>query len=177
MTQHLEQCQLRVQYDLARYSCEGQEHYGKILKQIVKMQTNFRMGSKSKKKIRTGKDKGKLEESFDKSYIEQAAAIMAYRKHLNGQVAVKPSEYSIQKRDIQEWTRECKEHQKKKTKPPVPKTKAKRKRRRQVKKAVKKKLDRRTTTQNSQWMKTHTPQSKLKVELQAELLLGLQAQP
>ena len=42
MTRHLQRCQERVQYDLAKYSCQGQEHYGKILKQIVRTQTNNR---------------------------------------------------------------------------------------------------------------------------------------
>ena len=85
MTMHLEECQRRVQYDLRRYNCQSQEHYGKIAKTTVKTQTNYRLGRKD--------HKGK----YSKSYVQQMVEVMLHRKQLNMAVPVRPSEYSRRK--------------------------------------------------------------------------------
>ena len=94
MVRHLGDCQRRVQYDLHRYSCQSQEHYGKIAKTLVKTQTNFRLGKKNMK--------GK----FTTSYIEQVMRIMVYRKKLNMKVPVRKSEYSRRKNRQRQQQRE-----------------------------------------------------------------------
>ena len=66
MTQHLKANQLRVRYDLSKYSCQGQEHYGKIMKTLVKTQTNFRLGGKKQKKDSNGN------EEYEKCYVQQS---------------------------------------------------------------------------------------------------------
>ena len=88
MTQHLEECQRRVRYDLHQYNGQAQEHYGKLAKSIVKKQTNFRLGKKN--------HKGK----YTKSYVQQMVEVMLHQKKLRGdpELAVRPSEYSRQKR-------------------------------------------------------------------------------
>ena len=40
MALHFAPCQRRVQHDLVRYSCQPQEHWGKIVKFIVRHRTN-----------------------------------------------------------------------------------------------------------------------------------------
>ena len=85
MTRHLGDCQRRVQYDLHRYSCEAQEHYGKVVKTVVTQQTNYRLGKKN------------LAGKYTTSYIQQAMQVLLHRKKLNMEVQVRKSEYSRKK--------------------------------------------------------------------------------
>jgi hypothetical protein len=154
MTCHLEEQQLRVQYDLAKYSCQAQEHYGKVMKQLVKNHSNFRLGQKSKRQ-------GMENAEFEKSYIQQGAEHMAYRKQLNTDVPVRGSEYSVQKKHIQEWVWDRKQEQRQRVAEAVPTTKQAVRRRKQVVAARTRKQARISTKQNSQWKPHHTPHSKL----------------
>jgi hypothetical protein len=181
MTRHLEQCQMRVQYDLMRYSCQGQEHYGKLMKQIVRGQTNNRLGNKSMKK-------GSSEETYGVSYVEQAAQVIAYRKSLNQAVPVKRSEYSVQKKHIQQWAAEQKKSKSKKSKKSKSKKSRSKKSRskgnsnsstcaigkplsaaktKQVAAAAKSRETRRTMKQQGTWAAHHMPLSGYKVEAAA----------
>ena len=141
-------------------------HYGKVMKQLVKQHSNFRLGQKKKKK-------GAAEAEYEKSYVQQGAEHRLYSKQLNREVSVKPSEYAIQKKHIQEWVWERKQEQRQRT-APRPKTTAKKKRtaKRQVAESHHAKLAWRsaTQTQNKQWKPHHTPHSKLpKVEAKPQL--------
>ena len=103
ITRHLEAHQLRVQYDLSRYSGQAQEHYGKIQKSIVKTQTNFAMGSKKKNG------------EFNKSYVQQGAEVMLHRKSLNQEVPVRGTDYSVGKKQIEQWTQTRKQQRRQRT--------------------------------------------------------------
>ena len=85
MTRHLGDCQRRVQYDLHRYSCESQEHYGKVMKTTVTKQTNYRLGKKN------------LHGKYTPSYIQQAMQVVLHRKQLMAQIPVRASDYSRRK--------------------------------------------------------------------------------
>ena len=146
MTRHLKDCQLRVQYDLSRYSCQGQEHYGKIMKTLIKGHTNHRLGKNAKG-------------DFAKSYIQQAAEHMLLRKQLNEDVAVKNSAYASKKRQIAAWINVKKEHVKNGTTLPEPSTKLETLRRKQLDAAEETQSTRLHTAKKAQWPKHHVPMS------------------
>lgn len=157
MTRHVEEQQLRVQYDLMRYSCQGQEHYGKVMKQLTKTMTNFKLGSTTIKDA-IDKTDGKAR-PMDKSYVQQIAEHAVYRKHLNSVVAVRGSEYSVQKRNIREWIDERKRLKRQQAMLSAPTTKRGKLKRKQLIKSEQMKKERKTITQTDRWAPHHTPAS------------------
>ena len=96
MALHFAPCQRRVQHDLIRYSCQSQEHYGKIAKYIVRNRTNFLLGKKVKRWRRVeGKDELQLvqSDSISKGYVEQCVQQIAYKTHLKRVIPVKETEH------------------------------------------------------------------------------------
>ena len=82
MSHHLEACQQRVQYNLTKYGGQAQEHYGKVAKHIVRRMTNLQLGVRK----RSG--------AFVKSYVQQTVEQLCWRKYLNQQIPVQPTDYA-----------------------------------------------------------------------------------
>ena len=82
MSHHLEACQQRVQYNLTKYGGQAQEHYGKVAKHIVRRMTNLQLGVRK----RSG--------AFVKSYVQQTVEQLCWRKYLNQQIPVQPTDYT-----------------------------------------------------------------------------------
>ena len=82
MSHHLEACQQRVQYNLTKYGGQAQEHYGKVAKHIVRRMTNLQLGVRK----RNG--------AFVKSYVQQTVEQLCWRKYLNQQIPVQPTDYA-----------------------------------------------------------------------------------
>jgi hypothetical protein len=96
---HFAEAQRRVQFDLVRYSCQSQEHYGKIAKHICRLRTNRQLGVVQRRwkkgRNHTTGDALVLEgEGIGKGYIEQCVEIMAWKQHLNRYFPVRGTDYS-----------------------------------------------------------------------------------
>lgn len=103
MALHFANCQRRLQHDLIRYSCQSQEHYGKIAKSIVRNRTNGKLGTTERRwKRKRGGAKGELEltmgDKITEGYVMQAVKQMAHRHEIDQKVVVKPSAYGLNKR-------------------------------------------------------------------------------
>jgi hypothetical protein len=106
MALHFAPCQRRVQHDLVRYSCQSQEHWGKIAKFIVRHRTNHQLGGNARRwhtVMVNGKRERKLLECTrvvggevvdQKGYVEQTVQQMAWRLYLRRHVPVKETGYS-----------------------------------------------------------------------------------
>ena len=84
MTMHIEEMQLNCQYDLIDYCGQSQEHYGKIMKNLIKHQCNHHLGKKE-----DGSNKS--------SSVMQVAKNMAYRQELMEIVPVPLPDYTLAK--------------------------------------------------------------------------------
>ena len=92
MALHFAPCQRRIQHDLIRYSCQSQEHYGKIAKYIVRNRTDFLLGKKVKRwrRVEGHKELQLVEgDSISKGYVEQCIQQVAYKRYLKREVPVK----------------------------------------------------------------------------------------
>ena len=82
MTMHLEEMQMHCQYDLVDYCGQSQEHYGKIIKGIIRRQSNHHLGKKE-------------DGSNHSSSTMQVAKNMAYRQELMDMVPVPLPDYTL----------------------------------------------------------------------------------
>lgn len=100
MALHFEECQRRLQHDLVRYSCQAQEHYGKIAKSIVRLRTNGLLGKcvRRWKRKRVHKKGDELEctrsTTISKGYVRQFVEEVAHGRELRRLVPVKPTAYN-----------------------------------------------------------------------------------
>jgi hypothetical protein len=98
MALHFAQMQRRVQFDIVRYSCQSQEHYGKIVQYLVNNRTSKQLGIQNRRyKRRKGGKKGELElvdGGQCKGYVQEAMEIHAWRQYLKRQLPVKGTDYN-----------------------------------------------------------------------------------
>ena len=71
-----------MQYNLTKYGGQAQEHYGKLAKHIVRKMTNLQLGVRK----RSG--------AFVKLYVQQTVEQLCWRKYLNQQIPVQPTDYT-----------------------------------------------------------------------------------
>ena len=85
MSTHLEEMQMKLEWDLVDYSGQAQEHYGKLCKSIVRHQCNHQLA-------KTKKDGTK-----SASKVMQVAKNMMHRQHLMSIEPVPATDYSARK--------------------------------------------------------------------------------